>query len=74
MTAAEQHRAALARLYQPSPVELREDICAGLSRAIDMARTLHDRVDVDALLHQLAGLHRTAARLREQVPEVSTHD
>ena len=71
MTAIEQHRAALARLYQPGATELREDIAAGLSRAIDMARVLHDRVAVDALLHQLVGLQRTAGRLREQVPEVA---
>lgn len=71
MTATEQHRAALARLYQPNATELREDIAAGLSRAIDMARVLHDRVDVDALLHQLVGLQRIAGRLREQLPEVA---
>lgn len=69
MTAIELHLAAAARLYGPSESELRADLQAGLQHAADLAHNARDRHDADALAHQLIGLQRITARLREQLPE-----
>lgn len=69
MNATAMHLAALGRLYGPGESELRADLQAGLRCAADMLHGLRDRHDADALGHQLIGLQRIAARLREQLPE-----
>lgn len=71
MTAARDHLAALGRLYGPSEADLRADLQAGLRCAADMIHGLRDHHDADALAHQLIGLQRITARLREQLPEVA---
>lgn len=65
------HLAAMQRLYGPSESELRADLQAGLQHAADLLANARDRHDADALAHQLIGLQRIAARLREQLPEVA---
>ena len=68
---ATQHLAALSRLYGPGTGELRDDIHAGLCRALVMLADAREPSDIDALNHQLIGLQRIASRLRERFAEVA---
>lgn len=70
MTAGE-HLAALSRLYGPGVGELRDDIHAGLRRALAMLDAAREPGDIEALNHQLVGLQRIASRLRERFKEVA---
>lgn len=71
MTAAQQHQAALSRLYGPSESELRADLQAGLMHAADQLANLRDQHDADQFAHQLTGLTRMNSRLRELLPEAA---
>lgn len=71
MTRAEQHQAALSRLYGPSESELRADLANGLRHAADQLANMADQRDADQFAHQLTGLTRMNARLRELLPEVA---
>lgn len=71
MTAGEQHQAALSRLYGPSESELRADLANGLRHAADQLANMADQRDADQFAHQLTGLTRMNARLRELLPEVA---
>ncbi len=66
-----EHLAALSRLYGPTTGELRDDIHAGLRRALVMLGDMRTPSDIDALNHQLIGLQRIASRLRERFAEVT---
>ncbi len=71
MNAIAQHLAAMQRLYGPSPAELRADLASGLRHAADQLANLRDQHDADQFAHQLTGLARMNARLRELLPEVA---
>lgn len=62
---ARDHLAALSRLYGPSESELRTDLANGLRHAADQLANMRDQHDADQFAHQLTGLARTNARLRE---------
>ena len=58
MTVAEMHSAAGARRYGPPAPDLRNDLHAGLTRAVAMLDAVQAPDDVDALTLQLIGLQR----------------
>lgn len=68
---ARDHLAALGRLYGPSASELRADLANGLRHAADQLANLADQRDADQLAHQLTGLTRMNARLRELLQEAA---
>ncbi len=71
MNAAEQHKAALSRIYGPSESELRADLANGLRHAADQLANMADQRDADQFAHQLTGLTRMNSRLREMLQEAA---